>query len=59
MAVESYTTPAHYGTATYEEKKSVFIGEASPVTTEEEAIAFIASVKANIPMQGITFTPIF
>lgn len=49
MAIESYTTPAHYGTATYEEKKSVFIGEASPVATEEEALAFIASVKAKYP----------
>lgn len=49
MAEKDYTTLAHYGTSTYEEKRSVFIGEASPVTTEEEALAFIASVKAKYP----------
>lgn len=49
MALESYTTLAGYGTSTYEEKKSVFIGEATSVTTEEEAIAFVASVKAKYP----------
>jgi len=49
MATESYTTLAGYGTATYEEKKSVFIGEATTVITEEEALAFIASVKAKYP----------
>ena len=49
MALESYTTLAGYGTSTYEEKKSVFIGEATSVTTEEEAVAFVASVKAKYP----------
>ena len=49
MAEKDYITLAHYGTSTYEEKRSVFIGEASPVTTEEEALAFIASVKAKYP----------
>lgn len=49
MAENGYTTLARYGTFTYEEKKSVFIGEASPVETEEEALAFIASVKAKYP----------
>ena len=49
MAETSYTTLAHYGTSTYEEKRSVFIGEASPATTEEEALAFVASVKAKYP----------
>ena len=44
-----YVTLARYGTSTYEEKRSVFIGEASPVTTEEEALAFLASVKAKYP----------
>lgn len=43
--MEEYTTLRGVGTFTYEEKKSVFIGEAAPVTTEEEAIARIASVK--------------
>ena len=47
--VESYITPAHGGTFTYEEKKSVFIGEAIPCEREEDAIAFIASVRAKYP----------
>ena len=49
MAETGYTTLDHYGTDTYEEKKSVFIGEATPVSTEEEALAFIASVKTKYP----------
>ena len=49
MAESSYTTLANFGTDTYEEKRSVFIGEASPVSTEEEALAFVASVKAKYP----------
>lgn len=49
MADAVYTTLEKYASCTYEEKKSVFIGEASPVTTEEEAIAFISSVKAKYP----------
>ena len=49
MAELSYTTLAGYGTDTYEEKKSVFIGEATAVTTEAEALAFLSSVKAKYP----------
>ena len=49
MAELTYTTPDHVASYTYEEKKSVFIGDASPVSTEEEALAFIASVKARYP----------
>ena len=49
MAQLYYTTLAGYGDATYEEKKSLFIGEAAPVTTEAEALAFLASVKAKYP----------
>lgn len=49
MAQLSYTTLAGYGDATYEEKKSLFIGEAAPVTTEAEALAFLSSVKAKYP----------
>ena len=44
-----YTTLEAVASYTYEEKKSVFIGEAAPVSTEEEALAFIASVKAKYP----------
>ncbi|MBE6655662.1 MAG: YigZ family protein [Ruminococcaceae bacterium] len=44
-----YTTLEGRASYTYEEKKSVFIGDASPVSTEEDALAFIASVKAKYP----------
>lgn len=47
--MEEYTTLRNTGTFSYEEKKSVFIGEASPVTTEEEALAFLASAKKRYP----------
>ena len=43
--MESYTTVLELGTFEYEDRKSVFIGEALPVTTEQEALDFIASVK--------------
>lgn len=49
MANESYTTLARYGEFRYEEKRSEFIGEAAPCTSEEEALAFIARVKARFP----------
>lgn len=49
MADQSYTTLARYGEFRYEEKRSEFIGEAAPCTTEEEALAFIARVKARFP----------
>ncbi len=47
--MESYITvknPSHFE---YEDKKSVFIGMAMPVSTEAEAIAFIDSVKKRYP----------
>ena len=43
--MEDYTTLKEYGTYTYEEKKSVFIGECMPVKTEEEALSFINNIK--------------
>ena len=49
MALLSYTTLARRAEFRYEEKKSVFIGEASPCEREEDALAFIASVKARFP----------
>lgn len=45
----SYTTIRALGEDTYEEKKSVFIGRAMPVKTEAEALAFLASVRAEFP----------
>ena len=47
--MESYITvknPSHYE---YEDRKSVFIGQAMPVSTEAEAIAFVDSVKKRYP----------
>ncbi len=49
MAEKSYTTLARRASFTYEEKRSVFIGEALPVQTEEEALAFIAEIKSKYP----------
>ena len=42
-----YTTLAGYGTDEFVEKRSRFIGYAKPVTTEEEAIAFINEIRAQ------------
>lgn len=41
--VELYTTLEGYGTDRFEEKKSIFIGHAVPVKTEDEAMAFVRS----------------
>jgi uncharacterized YigZ family protein len=43
--VEDYTTLKGYGTYSYEEKKSVFIGECMPVKSENEALSFINNIK--------------
>ena len=46
MAEEKvYITVRGYGEARFEEKKSVFIGYCEHVTTEEEALAFVKSIK--------------
>ncbi len=47
--MESYITIHHYASFEYEDRKSVFIGEALPVSTEEEALQFIDSVKKKYP----------
>ena len=43
--MESYTTIHKHSSFEYEEKRSLFIGEAHPVSSEAEAIDFIASIK--------------
>ena len=43
--MEDYTTLKEYGTYTYEEKKSVFIGECVPIKSEDEALSFINNIK--------------
>ena len=47
--MESYITVLHHGEFEYEDRKSVFIGEAMPVSTDEDALAFINSVKKSYP----------
>ena len=49
MEEKNLTTVGKAASAEFTEKKSVFIGDASPVSTEEEALAFIAAVKAKYP----------
>ena len=43
--MDSYITIKESSYFEYEDRKSVFIGQACPVSTEEDAIAFIDSVK--------------
>ena len=47
--MESYITVKKVSHFEYEDKKSIFIGQACPVTTEAEAISFIDSVKKKYP----------
>lgn len=47
--MEPYVTLKKYGSYEYEEKKSVFIADAAPVCCEEEALAFIESIKKKYP----------
>lgn len=47
--MESYVTIHHYASFEYEDRKSVFIGEATPVSNEEDALSFIESVKKKYP----------
>lgn len=42
------------GSGEIEEKKSRFIANIAPVTTEEEAVAYINAMKKNTGMQDIT-----
>ena len=45
--MSGYITIKKYGKYEYEDRKSVFIGEAMPVSTEAEALSFIEQVKKN------------
>ncbi len=47
--MEEYVTLSRRASFTYEEKRSVFIGDAMPCADEEEALAFIAEIKAKYP----------
>ena len=47
--MDSYTTVLRQSEFEFEDRKSVFIGEAKPVSTEAEALEFIAEVKKKYP----------
>jgi uncharacterized YigZ family protein len=47
--MERYSTVKEYARFEYEDRKSVFIGEAMPVSSESDAIAFIERVKKKYP----------
>ncbi|MBR5139833.1 MAG: YigZ family protein [Clostridia bacterium] len=47
--MEPYVTLKKYASFEYEEKKSVFIADAAPASSEEEALAFIEAVKKKYP----------
>ena len=47
--MKDYTTVKHFARYTFEERKSEFIGHVMPVSTEEEAIAFVKKIKAEYP----------
>ena len=47
--MESYVTVLNHGVYEYEDRKSIFIGEAFPVATEAEALACIDAVKKRYP----------
>ncbi len=49
METQAYTTVRRQSSYEYEDRKSVFIGEARPVSSEKEALAFIESVKKRYP----------
>ena len=47
--MKSYKTVHHRSRFEFEDRKSVFIGEALPVKNEAEALAFLESVKKHYP----------
>ena len=49
MGTESYITVKSPSCFEYEDRKSIFIGMAMPVSSEADAIAFIDSVKKRYP----------
>ncbi len=49
MAAEGYLIPAGYGQGEHTDKKSRFIGQVAPVSSEDEAAAFIDGVRKKHP----------
>lgn len=49
MSTQGYITVKERSYFEYEDRKSVFIGQACPVSTEAEALSFIESIKKRYP----------
>ena len=47
--MERYTTIQNHAKFEYEDRKSVFIGEAAPVSCEQDALDFISYIKKKYP----------
>lgn len=47
--MDKYTSIERHAVFEYEDRKSVFIGEAAPVVTEDEALSFISAIKKKYP----------
>ena len=47
--MEGYTTVKQTASCEYEDRKSVFIGDAAPVSSEEDALRFLELVKKRYP----------
>jgi len=47
--MSGYITVKQHGSAEYEDRKSVFIGHAMPVSSESDALLFLESVKKKYP----------
>ncbi len=47
--MDGYITVKHEATAEYEDRKSLFLGFAAPVSSEGEALSFIESIKRKYP----------
>ena len=47
--MQAYTTVKEISSFEYEDRKSIFIGECAPVSTEEQALAFIERSKKRYP----------
>ena len=47
--MDSYITVHHRSKFEFEDRKSVFIGEVLPVSTEAEALSFLDSIKKKYP----------
>ena len=51
--MKSYKTVHHRSRFEYEDRKSVFIGEAMPVSTEADALAFIERARKKYSSYGM------